>query len=659
MIGEKFLGRVWLPPAVFTFIAIVFFLGSRASSASAAARITDEQREFASFIDGYLAGVQRERSIPGMAFAAVRNGEILYLKGYGVADAASETPVTPDGTMFRVGPISRLATGIAMMQLVERGRVSLDEDVNAYLRRWKLPEAFGAPVTIRLMMTQTAGFDCKKLEVRAPTSEDERSYGVRLHKTMPARSAAPGRFHCRSDMSYALIGAIIERYSRQDFAPAIKRHVFQPLGMGSSTFSPAPDELRRIAVGYSAAGRPLPYEYRYDMPAMSMSTTASDMARFMTAMLAGGVIGGNRVLGDMYAKSMMRRHFSPHPMIDGVGLGYLEKRVLGWRTLRQTGNMDGYSGFLMLLPEKGLGVFFAANVSGLDFYDEMASAIVRRFFPFPGGGKEDKKPAEGSPGPALTRDVAGNYRTNLISRRTAEKSARMFADQVEVSVDGGSLLLEHTVEKIPPTRWVPSSPDIRAGAAFSGDLFQRVDDNANLEPEYLFFQRDGEGRVEAMVMGSVSRTYDRLKTHEGRRWQVGLIILFALTALVSFSGCIVGNEINRWKLLWDKDLRSDTELWNISSIFCLAQISFVIGLAASIYFKGHEFSVFVPYQVKALFVVPLGGTLLLAWLWFRIAANVLNPEHHWAEKLLIAAVACVETGYLFFLADWRLLGFMF
>jgi hypothetical protein len=63
--------------------------------------------------------------------------------------------------------------------------------------------------------------------------------------------------------------------------------------------------------------------------------------------------------------------------------------------------------------------------------------------------------------------------------------------------------------------------------------------------------------------------------------------------------------------------------------------------------------------VKALFTIPLAGCLLLAWFWFRLLGNLLKPDYHWAEKLLLAVVAAMETGYVLFLANWRLLGFMF
>jgi hypothetical protein len=89
------------------------------------------------------------------------------------------------------------------------------------------------------------------------------------------------------------------------------------------------------------------------------------------------------------------------------------------------------------------------------------------------------------------------------------------------------------------------------------------------------------------------------------------------------------------------------------------QIFFAAGLATATFLVGNEFRVFVPYQVKILFIAPLAGGLVLAWLWFRIASKILNPDYHCLEKTAIIAAALVETGYMFFLWRWRLLGFMF
>jgi CubicO group peptidase (beta-lactamase class C family) len=621
------------------------------SRAAQPRRLEESRREFSSFIDGFFAGTLREWKIPGMTFAAVSGGEVLYLKGYGVADTESGTPVSPDSTLFRVGGISTAITAAAILQLAESGRIGLDEDVNVFMRRWKLPRTFEAPVTFRHILTHTGGFDGKKLEINAPTSADERNYGVRLQKIMPARYAPPGRYYSYSRMGYALLGSIIERYSRQNFPAAITRHIFHPLGMKDSTFSPSAEQMSRLATGYGEDGRPVSYSFFYDMPASSMITTASDMGRFMLAQLGEGALARSRILSPMYANSMLRRHFSPNPLIEGTGLAYREKFASGLRTLHLSGNIPGYSSFLMLIPEKNFGLFLAANASGLDFSEDLTNAVTERFFP-----PQQAAPQPASPAPILREapipyDVSGYYRHNEISRHTAEKAMYIMSDQLRVSSSGGFLTISHTQRNIPATRWAPAD-------AGSGDIFQRIGEDGTPVGEYALFERE-QGSVTALVIGDVSRTYDKLPIYESYYRQIALMLSFASVAAVSFIGTALGAAINKGKLPWEKGLRSATELWSISLLFCGIQISFIVCLLAAVYYLGAEFTVFVPYQVKALFTIPLAGCLLLAWFWFRLLGSLLNPDHHWAEKLLLLTVAVAQTAYVFFLAGWRLLGFMF
>ncbi len=635
-------------------LALLFFCilaGGAAEGAQAVAgrKPTADEREFASFIDGFFAGVQREFHIPGLVFVAVRDGKVLYLKGYGQADLAAGTPALPDVTRFRVGEISTLVTSTALLQLVEKGRLSLDEDVNAYLRRWRIPGKFERPLTLRHLLTHTAGFDDRTLEVGAPTSADERAYGARLPKVLPSRYAEPGEFYSYSSLGYTLMGSIIERYSRQNFPQAVERHIFTPLGMRHSTFFPSAEAMRELAAGYDREGGIVPYAYRYDMPAMGMSTTAADMGRFMLAQLDGGAIGRHRILGEMYAGSMLRTHFTPHPKIDGTGLAYAARRVQGVRTLQRNGGLPGYSSFLMLIPEKRFGLFYVANTSDANFSEDLANAVVSRFFPMP---------HKAAPAPATNlahrRDVAGFYRSNRIARHTAEKALHLFADQIRVTQTENGIALSHTRNvAVPPTEWT------YAGSTASGDLFVRTDAPGTSTPSHLFFQRNAEGRVAALTVGEVGDTFDKLRRVEEHYAQTALLVLFAAVALVSPFGALLGSTINKGKLPWEKDLRAATELWVISSLFCLVQAAFAATLFLYAHYMWDAFVLFVPYRVKALFVIPLAGGILLAWFWFRLLSNMLNPDHHWAEKLALFLLAVGETGYMLFLVNWRLLGFMF
>ena len=636
-------------------MALLFFASGVGTGYAAPARAqTAQQRmEFASFIDGFFAGIQRDWHIPGMAFVAVRDGEIHYLKGYGIADLASGMPVSADATLFRVGAISKAFTATAVLQLVEKGRLALDEDVNPYLRRWTLPDFSGQPVTLRHLLTHTAGFDDRELEIGAATSQDERAFASRLPKLMPARYAEAGRYYSYSGMSYALLGSIVERYSRQPFHAAVEKHIFQPLLMKNSTFSPSAAQMTKLATGYDTNGNGVPYAFRYDMPAIGMSASAQDMGRFMLAQLGEGVLGRGRILQPMYAGSMMRTHFTPHPTVDGTALSYLEKRIGGLRTLQISGHLPGYSSFMMLIPEKRFGLFYAANVSGLGFEGDLAAAVVAKFFP-PAAADGAGAVVDAVRHAEVRTDVAGYYRLNRISRHTAEKVTKLLAPQLRIAVDGDEILLAHVngPDKS-QQRWRRVDDSISAA---SGDLYVRGGQTAG---ERLFFQRDEAGRVRTLVLGDVYHTYDKLRKAEWYSWQNVFIACFALIAIFSAMGTFLGVTINRGKLPWEKGLRAATELWTISVIFCLIQSAFVIGLLFAGVHAGENFVLFVPYQVKALFVLPLAGGLLLAWFWFRIFGNMLNQDHHWAEKVFLALMALGETGYMLFLVNWQLLGFMF
>jgi hypothetical protein len=171
-----------------------------------------------------------------------------------------------------------------------------------------------------------------------------------------------------------------------------------------------------------------------------------------------------------------------------------------------------------------------------------------------------------------------------------------------------------------------------------------VGDDGFFTDDYMFFQRGGTGAISALVVGGADNTFDKLSKPESYYWQMVILAAFAAAALVSFLGLFIGFTNNRGNFPWETGYVSDTELWVISSFFCAVQLSFVAGMIISVITMGNEFRVFVPYQVKALFLIPLAGGLLLAWLWFRILVKLFSPDYHWLEKVAIMSVAVFETG---------------
>ena len=97
--------------------------------------------------------------VPGAVVAVVKDGKIIFTKGYGVADIEKKTPVVPDKTIFRIGSITKVFTATAVMQLADRGKINLNDDVNKYLKDFKVPNTYPQPITFANLLTHTSGLD--------------------------------------------------------------------------------------------------------------------------------------------------------------------------------------------------------------------------------------------------------------------------------------------------------------------------------------------------------------------------------------------------------------------------------------------------------------------------------------------------------------------
>ena len=125
------------------------------TSPAAARELT--KADFETFLDALIPSQLQNRNIAGAVVSVVKDGQVLFQKGYGYADVEEKKPVVPDQTLFRPGSISKLFTATAVMQLVEQGKLDLDRDVNDYLD-FAIPKMYPEPVTLRQFLTHTGGF---------------------------------------------------------------------------------------------------------------------------------------------------------------------------------------------------------------------------------------------------------------------------------------------------------------------------------------------------------------------------------------------------------------------------------------------------------------------------------------------------------------------
>ena len=287
------------------------------------------------WLDGYMPGALRTADIPGAVVVVVKDGKVLPARGFGYADADKRTPGDPDRTLFRPGSVSKLITWTAVMQLVEQGKLNLDQDVNTYLD-FKIPPYEGKPITLRQIMTHTAGFEeaVKGLIVLDPKQH------VPLEKYMkrwtPTRIFAPGTTPAYSNWATSLSAYIVQRVSGEDFDAYLDRHIFAPLGMRNSTFrQPLPANLAGLmATGY-VGGKAKQFEFVEPAPAGAMSSSGTDMARVMIAHLQNGQLDGQTILQPATAQTLHNSPLGPvnpmslMPPLNRMELGFFETNING------------------------------------------------------------------------------------------------------------------------------------------------------------------------------------------------------------------------------------------------------------------------------------------------------------------------------------------
>ena len=339
------------------------------------------------FFDDLIPRKLEQGEIAGAVVAIVKDGRVLFVKGYGDADVAAKRPVTADATLFRVASVSKLFTWTAVMQLVEQGKLDLDRDVNQYLD-FQIPATYSQPITLRHLMTHTAGLQAALPDHSNWVSTRYQPLKEYLLTFMPPRIFAPGTTPAYSNYGASLAGYIVERASGQPFEEYVADHIFAPLGMRRSTFfQPLPAAFApMMSQGYALrSGPPGPFVLVPQSPSGGLSLTAVDMALFMIAHLQDGRLNDAQILAPATAELMHRRQFGLSPSMNGMALGFVESTHNGHRLIGHGGGMRAFNSQLYLVPGLQLGFFISQNSSGRTgaLHNSVWPAFFDRYFPAP------------------------------------------------------------------------------------------------------------------------------------------------------------------------------------------------------------------------------------------------------------------------------------
>jgi CubicO group peptidase (beta-lactamase class C family) len=343
------------------------------------------------WLDGYLPYALANADVAGAVVVVVKDGQVLTEKGYGYADLKSRRRVDPQTTLFRPGSVSKLFTWTAVMQQVEAGKIDLDADVNTYLD-FKIPPRDGKPITMRDLMTHTAGFGETIKHLFPGSPKQLYPLGKFLSMWTPNRIFPPGEVPAYSNYGAALAGYVVQRVSGEPFEAYVQHHIFDPLGMQHSTFvQPLPASLTPgMASSYLNAsdGVAQPYELVGPGPAGSLAATGDDMSRFMIAHLANGQFGQARILQDATAKLMHAPQKQHVPPLNGMALGFYHEDRNGHAIIGHGGDTVAFHSDLHLLLDDNVGIFISMNSRGRNgLVENIRQALLQgfmdRYYPAP------------------------------------------------------------------------------------------------------------------------------------------------------------------------------------------------------------------------------------------------------------------------------------
>ncbi|MFP4502721.1 MAG: serine hydrolase domain-containing protein [Candidatus Hydrogenedentota bacterium] len=440
--------------------------------------------------DAYFADHLPKYHVPGGVLVIVHGEQVRFAKGYGYANIESEIPVVADETLFRIGSVSKLLTGTAAMQCVERGLLDLHRDVNEYLEAFQVPGAYPEPVTLHHLLAHTAGFDDRFLALGAMDTAGIESLGEYLARRLPPRVQPPGEIMNYSNFGIVLAAHLVELVTGKTFDQYVDEEICEPLGMSPGGFDqPLPPELAaRLARSYVPAGETFSLANWQDAasqvwPAGAYAVTATDMAKFMIAHLNQGRYGDAQILTPETARTMHARQFINHPgLTRGQCYVFHERFKNGRRVIWHTGRVNRFTAQLVLVPELDLGFFAAFNSDeGDQTRKDLFDLFAKQFFPKP-ETLEFPTGELAPPDPAVP--YAGTYRQVRRVRSSFLKVA-FFGQDVLIGADSNGHLHHSRILREGATAWLPLGKDI----------FRAAHTDDNRDPQRMAFVRDDAGTI--------------------------------------------------------------------------------------------------------------------------------------------------------------------
>jgi len=409
------------------FSLLVSIIAPTLASAAVAQPTRIGNSALAQITDSLANAALRGGSVAALSIAVIRGRDTVVMKGYGLADVENEVPATAQ-TVYRIGSVTKQFTSVAVMQLVEEGKVSLDDDVTKYIPGYP---THGRRVLVRHLMNHTSGI---------PSYTDVGpEFGRKMRLDLPHDSLLaivrddslqfdPGSHFYYNNTGYYMLGMIIERVTGKSYGEYLREKLFVPHGLTSTIYCGESPIIKRRARGYGrGAGGLVNADYiSMNLPfaAGSLCSTVGDLASWTRLLHDGKLVNAT----SFAAMTRPVKLTSGRPMSYGFGLTI--DTVGSHRRIAHGGGINGFISQLAYYPNDTLTIAVLANTAPAPS-DQIAENIARAAFGMPMRGAP--QPPADLPIPAAERSLlAGSYR--LVWPDGARRPTRIFSNGEQLMI---------------------------------------------------------------------------------------------------------------------------------------------------------------------------------------------------------------------------------
>ncbi|WP_159081795.1 serine hydrolase domain-containing protein [Paenibacillus sp. CAA11] len=614
---------------------LVFTAIYPAAARAASIPPASSQQSLTSHLEEIINPIMQEeidrRHVPGAAVVITQGDQIIFSKGYGYADLKRKTPVSPGKTIMRIGSLTKTVTATAAMQLVEQGKLTLHDDVNTFLKDYKVPSYGKNPITLHHLLTHTAGLDESIYQIHAlspehsiPASQYLRQF---FDQQPPIRE--PGKEYAYSNAGLGLVGNLIEQRTGMELSEYMKQHLFNPLNMPSARLV-VPKDNPDMAKSYAYSDgqyTEIPYSYLNIPGAGGISVIPEELAHFMISQINQGSYQGKSILQPSTVDTMQKQQFVEQPQMNGLGYGWYRNKLADGVALSHTGNVDGFSAKMELIPSHKLGILVISNAetSGKQGYDKVTDGVIQLF----GDKPEAVKPIQLSQ--AQLQIYERKYTFAASPKQGWGKWLYFLGGRnFDVKAAAGKLILKGVFPDGTGETQEKNYLPIAEG------LFQEESGG-----EKLWFHKEG---------GSWQMTLDQEITmnEEPGFWHrpSTLLVLFAGPGLLFVALLLIG--LFRYIFRLFRKAKKPIS-WHIAAISMLMSVFLVIQLMYGISEITYGYPLWYVWGVSLL---PVVASIIAVHLLWKIGRRPTGGKLAVMGKCSIAVICLVYTGYLYY---WNML----